>query len=173
MAPNSTQTGDQGNGSRNIRDMINGDTSSNQNSRPSTPAVAPATTQGTTNKRLPPKLTIPEIIALKNEVVDATSGKKFLMRTKLASMEKPLTTDALKETLLHIIQLAGITLPTKFLSSPQWPTQHSPPTSSQTFQSHLSSLQYPTQHSLTTGPRSPQRLVTSPTTKKFEMSPVS
>lgn len=111
MAPNPTQTGDRGNGSRNIRDMINGDTSSNQNSRPSTPAVTPATTQGTTNKRLPPKLTIPEIIALKNEVIDATSGKKFLMKTKLASMEKPLTTDALKETLLHITQLAGITLP--------------------------------------------------------------
>lgn len=104
--------GDQGNRSRNIRDMINGDTNSNLNSQPSTPAVTPATTQVTAaHKRLPPKLTIPEIMALKNEVVDATSGRKFLTRMKLAPTGIPLTTDALKETLLHITQLAGITLP--------------------------------------------------------------
>ncbi|KAG2335804.1 hypothetical protein BDR05DRAFT_953808 [Suillus weaverae] len=110
MAPNPTQTGEKGNGSKNIRDMINGDTNPNPNSRPTTPAVATATT-ATANKRLPPKLNIEEIIALKNEVIDTMSSKKYLTKTKLAVTGKPFTTDSLKETLLYITQLPGISLP--------------------------------------------------------------
>ncbi|KAG2742181.1 hypothetical protein P692DRAFT_201652991, partial [Suillus brevipes Sb2] len=78
-------------------------------SRPPTPA--PATAIPTQSRRTPPKLTTPEIIALNNEVINATTGKAYLERIALAISGKPYTIDAISEILLHTTQLTGISLP--------------------------------------------------------------
>ena len=48
---------------------------------------------------------------MNNEVKDTVSGRKYLERTALAITGKPYTTDVLSELLLHVTQLAGVTLP--------------------------------------------------------------
>ncbi|KAG1805659.1 uncharacterized protein BJ212DRAFT_1542147 [Suillus subaureus] len=80
-----------------------------ETSRPPTPA--PATAIPTQSRRTPPKLTTPEIIALNNEVINATTGKAYLERIALAISGKPYTIDAISEILLHTTQLTSISLP--------------------------------------------------------------
>ncbi|KAG1781299.1 hypothetical protein EV702DRAFT_1193478 [Suillus placidus] len=112
MAPPSTLVNnkdkDKGNGTRNLRDMMSSGTDQTSESRPTTPAIP---TQ-TTNKRAPPRLSISEIIALKNEVTDAKTGKKYLEQIALSLTGKPYKTqNEISELLLHITQLAGVSLP--------------------------------------------------------------
>ncbi|KAG1854395.1 hypothetical protein C8R48DRAFT_675628 [Suillus tomentosus] len=108
LANNKDKDKDKGNGMRNLRDMISPGNDQTSETHPSTP-VKPTQT---TNKRAPPRLSIAEIIALKNEVTDAKTGKKYLECIALSIAGKPYKNkNEITELLLHTTQMAGVSLP--------------------------------------------------------------
>ncbi|KAG1758095.1 hypothetical protein EDD22DRAFT_850315 [Suillus occidentalis] len=89
MVPAPVPAGNKGNGTRNLRDMMGPNINTSNNAPPGSSRSPTSTATLTQKKRAPPQLTTSEIIALNNEVNNATSGKAYPERTALAINGKP------------------------------------------------------------------------------------
>lgn len=111
MALVPTLGGNGGNGMRNLKKIMvpNANINTSNSSASSWPPTLVAIL--TQNRQALLKLTTTEIIALNNEVTNATSGKAYLECIALAISGKLYTMEAITKMLLHITQLNGISLP--------------------------------------------------------------